>query len=744
MRRTIAEIEPNLPPGVKVVFPYDTSPVVLASIEAVLHTLVEAMVLVFLVMFLFLQNWRATLIPTLAVPVVLLATFAVLFAFGFTINVMTMFAMVLAIGLLVDDAIIVVENVERIMAEEGLSAREATRKSMDQLSGALVGVALVLSAVFMPMSFFGGSTGVIYRQFAITIISAMAFSVLVAVIFTPALCATLLKPHAAGAPHEKKGFFGWFNRTFDRGAGAYQRGVKHVLLRRGRFMAVYVAIVAAVGVLFNVLPSAFLPNEDQGVMLVQVQTPPNSSSERTRAALEQATAYLLEEEGESVASVFAVNGFNYAGRGQSSGAVFVLLKPFEERSERGQDVFSVARRAQAAFAQIKDATVLAIVPPSLLELGNSMGFDLYIQDQAGLGPDALKQARDQFLGLASRDPVLALVRPNTLPDEAQYRVEIDDERARALGVSIDDINRAMSAAWGSTYVNDFIDRGRVKRVYVQGNPDSRLAPEDFDKWYVRNARGDMVSFASFASGSWVHGSPKVQGYEGLPAVQIQGQPAPGYSTGDAMAAIARIAAQLPPGIGIEYTGLSYEERQAGSQTMLLYTLSLIVVFLFLAALYESWSVPLSVLLVVPLGVLGALVATLARGLENDVFFQVGLLTTMGLAAKNAILIVEFAKDLHAQQGKPLFDAALEAARMRLRPIVMTSLAFVFGVLPLAFASGASGASQQSIGTGVVGGTIAATLLAIFFVPLFFVIVAGLFKSKRHEPVHEPLVQGELA
>jgi len=729
VRQTVAALEPYMPEGVKVVYPYDTSPVVTASIEAVIHTLLEAIVLVFVVMYLFLQNLRATLVPTLAVPVVLLGTFGVLFACGFTINVMTMFAMVLAIGLLVDDAIVVVENVERVMAEEGLSPKEATRKSMGQIQGALVGIALVISAVFMPMAFFGGSAGVIYRQFSITIISAMSLSVLVALIFTPALCATLLKPVKPGHHHEKRGFFGWFNRAFDAAAGRYQKGVAGILGRRGLFVVVYLLIVGAMAFMFGRLPGAFVPDEDQGVVFVQAQLPPNASAERTEAVITQITKYLLEQEGDIVASAYTVNGFNFAGRGQNSAMVFVNLRPFGERRNPEQSAFAVAKRAGGYFAQIKDATVIAFVPPAILELGNSMGFDVFLQDHAGLGHQALMQARDRFLQLASQDPALSLVRPNGKSDEPQYQIIIDDEKARALQVSIDDINQTMSVAWGSAYVNDFVDRGRVKRVYVQGNMDSRLAPDDFGKWYVRNTIGEMVPFSAFATGEWIYGSPKLERYNGVPAAEILGQPATGHSTGEAMAALERIAAQLPQGIGLSYTGMSFEERAAGSQAPALYTLSLLIVFLCLAALYESWTIPVSVLLVVPLGVLGAVTATLLRGLQNDVFFQVGLLTTMGLAAKNAILIVEFAKQLHEREGRSLLDAAVEAARLRLRPIIMTSLAFVFGVLPMAEATGAASSSQHSIGTGVVGGTLAATFLAIFFVPLFYVVVAGFFRKK---------------
>mgnify|MGYP001384019973 CR=1 FL=1 len=591
VRAKLEELSRYFPDNIEYAIPYDTSQFVKISIEGVVKTLIEAVVLVFLVMFLFLQNFRATLIPTIAVPVVLLGTFGMLAALGLSINMLTMFAMVLAIGLLVDDAIVVVENVERIMQEEGLPPKEATRKSMDQISGALVGIGLVISAVFVPMAFFGGSTGVIYRQFSITIVSAMTFSVIVALIFTPALCATMLKPIKPGESHEKKGFFGWFNRWFNRNAGRYQGGVRYILKRRARFMVVYLLIIGAAAIMFRVLPTAFLPDEDQGVMSVMVQLPPNSSAERTEAVLAEVRDYLLNEESDTVAGVMAIRGFNFAGRGQNSGMIFVDIKPFEERTEPHQSVFALADRAGARFAQIKDATVFPIVPPAILELGNATGFDLYLKDNAGVGHEALMAAMGEFLEKANQDPMLQMVRHNGLPDEPQYQVLIDDEKARTLQVSLEEINNTMSIAWGSAYVNDFIDRGRVKRVYVQGNMESRLAPEDFDKWYVRNAQGEMVPFSAFATGEWIYGSPRLQRYEGVPAVQIQGAPAPGYSTGEAMVALERIAAELPPGVGLEYTGLSYEERQAGDQAMALYALSIMIVFLCLVALYESWSIP---------------------------------------------------------------------------------------------------------------------------------------------------------
>ncbi|SFP89017.1 multidrug efflux pump [Geopseudomonas sagittaria] len=725
-----------LPDGVEVIYPYDTTPVVEASISSVIHTIIEAVVLVFLVMFLFLQSLRATLIPTLAVPIVLLGAFAVLPFFGISINVLTMYAMVLAIGLLVDDAIVVVENVERLMHEEGLSPLEATRKSMGQISGALIGIGMVLSAVFVPMAFFGGSAGIIYKQFAVTIVVCMGLSVLVALIFTPALCATLLKVPKGDAHHEKKGFFGWFNRTFDRGATRFERGVGGMLKHRGRYLLAFVLIVGGTGWLFTQIPKAFLPNEDQGLMAVEVRMPLNATAERTEAVLEEVRAYLLEEEGEVVSSALTVNGFNFAGRGQNSGLSLVVLKDWSVRAEEGQDVFSLAQRANARFAQIKDATVMAFVPPAILEMGNAMGFNLYLQDNSGMGHEALMEARNQFLQLANQNPVLRMVRPNGKDDEPQFKVNIDDEKARALQVSIASINDTMSAAWGSMYVNDFIDRGRVKRVYLQGEDSSRISPEDFDKWYVRNALGEMVPFSAFATGEWVYGSPKLERYGGISSVEILGEPAPGYSTGDAMLAIAEIMQQLPPGIGLSYTGLSYEEIQTGDQAPMLYALTVLIVFLCLAALYESWSVPVSVMLVVPLGILGAVLATLWRDLSADVYFQIGLMTTVGLSAKNAILIVEFAKELYEKEGMPLVKAATEAAKLRLRPIIMTSLAFTFGVLPMAIASGAGAGSQHSLATGVVGGMITATVLAVFFVPLFYVVVVKLFERNKKAPQAE--------
>ena len=729
VRQTLDELEPFFPPGMKAVYPYDTTPVISASILGVVTTLFEAIGLVFLVMYLFLQNFRATLIPTLAVPVVLLGTFGVLAAFGFSINTLTMFAMILAIGLLVDDAIVVVENVERVMSEEGLSPLEATRKSMGQIQGALVGIGLVLSAVFVPMAFFPGSTGVIYKQFSITIVSAMALSVLVALIFTPALCATLLKPIAKGQHHEKKGFFGWFNRSFQRSVHGYERGVKAVLKRKAPYLLMYLVIVGVMAWMFTRIPTSFLPEEDQGVLFAQVQTPAGSSAERTYEVVRQMREYLLEEEGEVVKSVFTVNGFNFAGRGQSSGMAFINLRPWNERSAPGQSVFELAQRAQQRFFGFRDAMVFAFAPPAVMELGNATGFNIFLQDRAGVGHEVLSQARDQFLGLAAQSPKLAGVRPNGLRDEPQYQLLIDDEKARAQGVALSDINQTLSIAWGASYVNDFIDRGRVKKVYLQGEASARMNPEDLDKWFVRNDQGQMVPFSAFASGQWIYGPPKLSRYNGVPAMEILGAAAPGYSSGEAMAEVEKLAAQLPPGIGLAWTGLSYEERLAGDQATALYALSLLVVFLCLAALYESWSIPFSVMLVVPLGVIGALLATYGRGLSNDVYFQIGLLTTIGLSARNAILIVEFAKSLH-EQGMSLVDAAVEACRMRLRPIVMTSLAFILGVVPLAISSGAGAGSKHAIGTGVIGGMLSALLLAIFWIPLFYVLICSLAERRR--------------
>lgn len=720
VRARIAEMEPFFPEGLEVVYPFDTTPFVKLSIESVVMTLIEAIVLVFCVMYLFLQNFRATLIPTIAVPVVLLGTFAVLSAFGFSINTLTMFAMVLAIGLLVDDAIVVVENVERVMAEDGLSPREATRKSMGQITGALIGIALVLSAVFVPMAFFGGSTGVIYRQFSITIVSAMLLSVIVALTLTPALCATMLKP-VAHDHYEKGGFFGWFNRNFNRATNKYQSGVQSMLGKTGRYMAIYLGIVVVLGFLFLRLPTSFLPDEDQGIMFTQMTLPVGATKERSMGIMDQIEQHYLVNEKDTVRSVFSVIGFSFGGRGQNNGIAFVGMKDWSERTADEHNIQAVAGRAMGAFSQIKDAMVFAFVPPAITQLGTSSGFNLQLQDLGGLGHDALMEARNQFLGAAAEDSRLVGVRANGQEDNPQYKLDVDHEKAAALGVALQDVNSIFGTAWASTYVNDFIDKGRVKRVFVQGDAPFRMLPEDVGYWYARNSSGEMVPFSAFTSGRWIYGSPRLERYNGVPSLNILGQGAPGVSSGDAMLAAEEIAAQLPRGIGFEWSGMSAQERASGNQAPLLYALSILIVFLCLAALYESWSVPFAVMLVVPLGILGAVGFALGRGLSNDVYFQVGLLTTIGLAAKNAILIVEFAKALY-EEGMDLIDATMQAVRMRLRPIIMTSLAFMLGVTPLVLSTGAGSGSQNAIGTGVFGGMFSATVLAIYFVPVFFVVV----------------------
>ncbi|HIF9130681.1 TPA: efflux RND transporter permease subunit [Photobacterium damselae] len=726
----LEELSANFPQGLKMYKAMDTNPFVKLSIEEVVSTLFEAIVLVFLVMYLFLQNIRATLIPTIAVPVVLLGTFGVMAACGFTINTLTMFGLVLAIGLLVDDAIVVVENVERVMSEEGLSPVEATKKSMGQISGALVGVAMVLSAVFVPMAFMTGSTGAIYRQFSLTIVAAMVLSVLVAMILTPALCATMLK--AGDADHgEKKGFFGWFNRIFDRTANGYQSSVAGILKRSGRFVIVYLLLLPVIGWMFKSIPSSFLPNEDQGNFMVMVQLPPGASLERSQKVMDEVTHYFETEEKSTVESVFTVSGFSFVGQAQNAGMAFVGLKDWSERTAPGTDVNSIIKRAMIHFKDNQDAMIFAVNPPAIRELGQASGFDFFLEDRAGLGHEKLLQARNQLLGMANQNPALQKVRPNGLEDNSQFFIDLDYEKAKALGIDINDINKTLSIAWGSSYVNDFIDRGRIKKVYVQADAPYRMSPKDISDWYVRNNKGEMVPFSAFSQSHWGFGSPRLARYNGNSAFEILGEAAQGYSTGEAMAAIEQIASKLPEGITVSWTGMSYQERLAGSQAPMLYALSMLVVFLCLAALYESWSVPIAVILVVPLGVLGALAATMFRGLENDVYFQVGLLTTIGLAAKNAILIVEFAKELH-EKGMGLIEATVEACRMRLRPIIMTSLAFILGVLPLVMSSGAGANSRHAIGTSVMGGMISATVLAIFFVPLFFVLITKLFTRKKAE------------
>ncbi|MEI7143937.1 multidrug efflux RND transporter permease AcrD [Pectobacterium brasiliense] len=729
VRERIEELSKYFPHGLEAKIAFETSPFVKASITDVVKTLFEAVLLVFLVMYLFLQNFRATLIPTIAVPVVLLGTFAVLYAFGFSLNTLTMFAMVLAIGLLVDDAIVVVENVERVMSEEGLSPREATRKSMGQVQGALVGIALVLSAVFVPMAFFGGTTGAIYRQFSITIVTSMILSVLVAMILTPALCATLLKPLAKGQHHGRKGFFGWFNRSFTRTSLKYERGVGKILISSGRWLLLYMGIIGIMAFLFFRLPTSFLPQEDRGVFTTQVQLPPGSTQQQTLQVVNKIEQYYLTQEKDTVTSVFSTIGSGPGGNGQNVARLFVRLKDWDERTTPESSSFAVIERATKAFRHIQEARVFASSPPSINGLGSAAGFAMRLQDRAGLGHDALMAARDQLLNMADSNPELTRVRHNGLDDSSQLRIHIDQRKAQALGVSVDDINSTLKTGWGSTYVNDFLDRGRVKKVYVQAAAKFRMLPDDVSKWYVRNNSGGMVPFSAFAQTAWETGSPRLERYNGYSSLEIVGEATPGVSTGTAMNVMESLVAQLPEGFGLQWTGMSLQERLSGAQAPALYAISLLVVFLCLAALYESWTVPFSVMLVVPMGVLGALVATWARGLENDVYFQVGLLTVVGLSAKNAILIVEFANEMN-QKGKDLVEATLEASRQRLRPILMTSLAFIFGVLPMATSSGAGSASQHAVGTGVIGGMLAATFLAIFFVPLFFVVVRRRFPLKE--------------
>ena len=731
VRSRIDEFAPNFPPGLQAVYPYDTTPFVRISIEEVVKTLLEGIALVFLVMYLFLQNFRATLIPTIAVPVVLLGTFGIMAAFGFTINTLTMFGLVLAIGLLVDDAIVVVENVERVMSEEGLSAKEATRKAMGQITGALVGVAVVLSAVFVPVAFSGGSVGAIYRQFSLTIVSAMLLSVFVALSLTPALCALMLKPASHGGGGTRKGFFGAFNRGFERGRDQYIGGVRHVINRFGRWLLIYGAVIVAVALLFVRLPTGFLPDEDQGVAFVMVQAPVGATQGRTQIALDAVAKYLREEEAQAVESTFDIAGFNFAGRGQSQGLVFVRFKDWSLRKRADLKAQAVLARTARHFASYQQATIIAINPPAIPGLGTASGFDLQLVDRGGLGHDKLMQARDQLLGMTRQDPDIAAAFANGLNDNPAYKIDIDREKASAYGISLSDVDQNFSIAWGSQYVNNFLDTdGRIKKVFVQADAPFRMNPEDLGSLYVRNAKGSMVPFTSFASGSWTSGSPKLERYNGVSSAEILGQAAPGKSTGQAMAAMEKAAQKLPAGIGHEWTSISLEERQSGSQAPFLYALSILVVFLCLAALYESWSIPVSVIMVVPIGILGAVAAATALGLENDVYFQVGLLVTIGLSAKNAILIVEFARDLEAQ-GKSAIEAAVEAAHLRLRPILMTSLAFVLGVLPLAIASGAGSGSQNAVGRGVIGGMLTATFLAPFLIPMFFVVITEkVFRRKR--------------
>jgi multidrug efflux pump len=732
VRTKVKDLSRFFPPGVRVDYPLDTSTFVRISIEEVLITLFEAIVLVFLVMYLFLQNFRATLIPTIVVPVALLGTFGAMMAFGFSINVLTMFGMVLAIGILVDDAIVVVENVERIMAEEGLSPLEATRKAMDQITGALIGISLVLTAVFIPMAFFSGSVGTIYRQFSLSLVSSMLFSIFLAMSLTPALCATLLKPIPKGHKHEKRGFFGWFNRGFAKSTRGYQSSVGGILKHTGIAMAVFVLIILAVGLLYVRLPSSFLPAEDQGYFITNIQLPVGASQARTDEVLRQVEDYFLKQP--EIDSFITVAGFSFNGRGQNSALSFGRLKDWDKRKGAEHTVQAVIARAAGKFAKIKDAIIFPLNPPAINELGNSTGFDMQLQDLAGLGHEKLREARNQLLAMAAKNPAIVGVRVQGLEDAAQLKIDVDEAKASTLGVALGDINTALQTSFGSSYVNNFINGNRVQRVIVQLDAPYRMSPEDIKKLYVRNNKGSMVPLSTFVTTRWIYGSPQLQNYNGFPSYEIIGAPAPGKSTGEAMDEMEKMARQLPAGIGFEWTGQSYEERLSGSQAPMLYTLSLLVVFLCLAALYESWSIPLSVILIVPLGILGALLASTLRGLPNDVYFKVGLLTTVGLATKNAILIIEYAKDLQAQ-GRSLIDATLEAVHLRLRPILMTSFAFILGVMPLVVSTGAGSASRNAIGTGVAGGMFAATSLGIFLVPVFYVVVRSIFKAKVHTLPH---------
>ena len=741
VRTRMEELSKFFPAGVKWQIPYDSSRFVRISITQVVITLLEAVALVFLVMFLFLQNWRYTIIPTLVVPIALLGTFGALLALGFSINVLTMFGMVLVIGIVVDDAIVVVENVERIMSEEGLPPREATRKAMGQIQGAIIGVTVVLISVFVPLAFFAGSTGNIYRQFSAVMVASIGFSAFMALSLTPALCATLLKPVEAGHHHEKRGFFGWFNRGFSKTARGYESIVARILGRAARYLVIYAAIIGVVVLVYTRLPTSFLPGEDQGTMLINVQLPPGATQERTRNVMEQVERYILKQP--DVQSMVGVLGFSFSGQGQNAGLAFVTLKDWHLRPAASQSAEAIAGRAFGALSGIRDAFIFPLSPPPIPELGNASGFTFRLQDRGGAGHDALLAARNQLLGLAGKSKLLAGVRPDGIEDAPQLRVDIDRGKAAALGVSFDAINSTLSTALGSAYINDFPNRGRLQRVLVQADAPARMQPDDLLRLNASNAQGKPVPLSSFATTHWVNGAMQTVRYNGYPAMRISGAPAPGSSTGAAMAEMEKLAAQLPQGFGYEWTGQSREEKLAGSQAMILYGFAILAVFLCLAALYESWSIPLAVILVVPLGVLGVLLATLLRGYANDVYFQVGLITIIGLSAKNAILIIEFAKDLQAQ-GKGVIESALAAAHLRFRPIVMTSMAFGLGVLPLALASGAGSASQRAIGTGVIGGMITGTTLAIFFVPIFFVIVRGFFKdSERQRKVHAHELGHEL-
>ncbi|MHB1047285.1 MAG: efflux RND transporter permease subunit [Thermoanaerobaculia bacterium] len=743
IKAKMEELSAFFPPGMKVVYPFDTTPFVRVAINEVVRTLVEAIFLVFLVMYLFLGNFRATIIPTIAVPVVILGTFAVLALFGYSINMLTMFAMVLAIGLLVDDAIVVVENVERVMSEEGLSPYEATKKSMEEISSALVGIGLVLAAVFGPMIFFPGSTGVIYRQFSVTVIASMLLSVLVALILTPVLCAKLLKPVAKGHEAAETGsrflrpFFLWFDRTFYRGRDLYMAVVRHVLGRRARYLFVFVVIVGLMGLLYLRMPTGYLPDEDQGSIMTMVQLPSGSTLEQTRAIQKQVMDHYLVDQKEAVASCMAISGMGFSGRGQNQGMVFVKLKDWDLRQKPELKAAAVANRAMGTFMQIRGAMVFAFPPPAVIELGTATGFDLMLQDRGGLGHERLSQIEGQLLGMAAQDPRLARVRPNGMADVAQYKVDIDWNKAGALGVPVSSIQSYLAGAFGSTYIGNFVQGGRVKRVWAQADAEYRMLPSDLDRLFFRNRQGKLVPLSAVASGRWVYGPPRLERFNSFPARNIQGEPAPGHSSGEAMNAMEELIAKLPKGVGHEWTGLSYQQRMSESQAGALYAVSILVIFLVLAALYESWTVPITILLVLPLGVIGGIIGSSMRGMANDVYFQIGLLTVLGLTTKNAILIVQFAKGF-VEDGMGLVEATLEAAKTRLRPIVMTSLAFGFGVLPLVLANGAGAGAQKAIGTSVLGGMVSGTFLAVLFIPLFYVVVVTLFSKKRkHETAAPP-------
>ena len=728
VKKKVAELAQFFPPGVEAIYPYDTTQFVRISVEEVVKTLIEAVILVFVVMFIFLQSWRATLIPTIAVPVVLLGTFGVMSAAGYSINTLTLFGLVLAIGLLVDDAIVVVENVERVMQEEGLSPKEATRKSMDQISGALVGIGLVLCAAFVPMAFFTGSSGVIYRQFSLTIASSVVLSVLVALILTPALCATLLKPVPLGHGINKRGPFGWFNRAFERTADHYTNAVAMFLRHYVLALIPYLGIAVAVVFLFERAPTGFLPDEDTGVLFAMAQLPPGSTRDQADEVLKKMEHHFFVDEKNDVEGGFGVLGFSFSGNAQNQVLMFIKLKPWDERKLPTQKVKAIQARAMAKFGQFKDALAFAFAPPAVLELGTATGFDLRLIDLAGLSHETLMEAQGQLLGMAAKNPILASVRPNGLADTSMYQIDIDQEKASALGLSLADINASLSTILGSTYIHDFIDKNRVKRVMVQGDAPFRMLPEDINRWYVRNVQGGMVPFSAFSTAYWKLGSPKLERFNGAPSLSILGEPAPGHSSGEAIHEIERMAKSLPAGISIAWAGLSYEEELSGSKSTSLYIIALLMVFLCLAALYESWAIPFSVMMDMPLGALGVVAATQWRGMPNDIYFQIGLITIIGLSAKNAILVVEFAKE-HFDQGATLIDAALHAVRQRLRPILMTSIAFGLGVLPLALNTGAGSGSQNAIGTGIVGGAVTTTLLGLFFVPLYFVVILHLFRVK---------------